>query len=266
MHPMLNIARRATEKAGDYLERSFERVDQIQIEQKGHNDFVSEVDRIAEHMILDILKEKYPTHQFICEEAGTIGPDNAEFQWIIDPLDGTTNFLHGLPHFAISLGIKHKGVLTHGLIYDPIKREEFSATRGAGAQVNGRRLRVAQATKLDGSLFSIGMPFRAQKIDNIATEQFCHNLKELAYKAAGIRRGGAAALDLAYVAAGRLDGFWEYELKPWDIAAGALLVREAGGIVVEPNGGENFLATGNILCGNPKIVKALVNHLGSVNI
>ena len=259
MHPMLNIARRAAEKAGDYLERSFEVVDQIQVEQKGRNDFVSEVDRNAEQMILAILKDKYPDHQFICEESGTCGPDDAEYQWIIDPLDGTTNFLHGLPHFAISMGVKHKGVLTHGMIYDPIKREEFSASRGAGAQVNGRRLRVTSVTKIEGTLLGTGMPFRKDQED--IADRYWFNLKQLSKEAAGIRRGGAAALDLAYVAAGRLDGFWEFGLKPWDIAAGALIVREAGGIVIEPNGGENFLTTGNVLCGNPKIVKALVSQL-----
>lgn len=259
MHPMLNIARRAALSAGDYLERSFERVDQIQVENKGRNDFVSEVDRHAEQLILKVLMEKYPDHQFICEESGVTGPDNAEFQWIIDPLDGTTNFLHGLPHFAISMGIKHKGILTHGLIYDPVRREEFSATRGAGAQLNGRRIRVTAPTRVEGTLLGTGMPFRADQQD--IAQHYWNQVAVLAREAAGIRRGGSAALDLAYVAAGRLDGYWEYGLKPWDIAAGVLIVREAGGMVVEPNGSESFMSSGNVLCSNPKLLKPLIQVL-----
>lgn len=259
MEPMLNIARRAAEKAGDFLERSFERVDEVKVEQKGRNDFVSEVDRHAEALILSVLKEKFPDHQFLCEESGETGKSDAEYQWIIDPLDGTTNFLHGLPHFAISLGVKHKGVLTHGLIYDPIKREEFSATRGKGAQVNGRRIRVSNAKKVEGTLLGTGMPFRLDQ-ESIA-EKYWSQLGRLAKDAAGIRRGGAAALDLAYVAAGRLDGYWEYGLKPWDMAAGALIVREAGGMVMDPLGGEGFMSSGDILCANPKLIKVLLNEL-----
>lgn len=259
MHPMMNIARRAAEKAGDYLERSFERVDQIQVEKKGKNDFVSEVDRHAEQIILTVLREKFPDHQFICEESGVTGPASAEYQWIIDPLDGTTNFLHGLPHFAISMGVKHKGVLTHGLIYDPIRREEFTASRGAGAQVNGRRMRVAQNTKIDGSLLGTGMPFRENQAEHATT--YWAQLAKLATEAAGIRRGGAAALDLAYVAAGRLDGFWEYGLQPWDIAAGVLMVREAGGMVIDIDGSENFMDSGDVLCANPKLLKLLAGAL-----
>jgi len=258
---MLNIARRAAEKAGQFIERSFERVDQIEVEEKGRNDFVSEVDRHAEQLILQILQDKFPDHQYICEESGTTGPDSADYQWIIDPLDGTTNFLHGLPHFAISLGVKHKGVLTHGLIYDPIRREEFSASRGAGAQVNGRRIRVATRTKIEGSLLGTGMPFRDDQ-EAIATT-YWNQLAKLAKQTAGIRRGGAAALDLAYVAAGRLDGFWEFGLKPWDIAAGALLVREAGGMIVDPQGGEDFMRSGNVLCANPKLLKVLLQNLNA---
>ncbi|HBF09793.1 MAG TPA: inositol monophosphatase [Gammaproteobacteria bacterium] len=259
MHPMLNIARRAAEKAGDYLERSFERVDQIQAEQKGRNDFVSEVDRNAEQMILTILQEKYPDHQFICEESGIVGKEGAEYQWIIDPLDGTTNFLHGLPHFAISMGIKHKGVLTHAMIYDPIKREEFSATRGQGAQLNGRRIRVSTPVKIEGTLLGTGMPFRVNQ-GHIA-DQYWKQLQDLSQDAAGIRRQGAAALDLAYVAAGRLDGFWEYGLQPWDMAAGILIVREAGGLCVDLDGSDNYLESGNIVAANPKLLKQLAGRL-----
>lgn len=261
MQPMLNIARRAAEKAGDFLERSFERVDQIQAEEKGLNDYVSEVDRHAEGLILSVLKDKFSDHQFICEESGETGNPNAEYQWIIDSLDGTTNFLHGLPHFAISMAVMHKGVLTHGLIYDPIRREEFSATRGMGAQVNGRRIRVTSATKLAGSLLGTGMPFRPDQAH--IQNRYWSQLQELSSQTAGIRRAGAAALDLAYVASGRLDGYWEYGLKPWDIAAGALLVREAGGMVIDPDGSEGFMKSGDILCSNPKLLKILAKTLKS---
>jgi len=257
---MLNIARRAAEKAGDYLERAFSRVDQIQVETKGRNDFVSEVDRHAEQLILTILKEKFPSHEFLCEESGLVNrQSDAEYQWIIDPLDGTTNFLHNFPHFAISMGVMHKGILTHGLIYDPIRREEFMASRGRGAQLNGHRIRVSKQVKLEGSLIGTGMPFRQDQ--QATAPAYWSLLSTIAADAAGIRRAGAAALDLAYVASGRLDAFYEFGLKPWDMAAGALLVREAGGLIIEPNGGENFMDSGNVIAGTPKLLKNMLKMM-----
>ncbi|MES2661818.1 MAG: inositol monophosphatase family protein [Pseudomonadota bacterium] len=258
-HPMLNIAIRAARHAGKYISRAFEDLDRVQIESKGLNDYVSQVDRQAEALVLEVLKDKYPKHHYIAEESGISGDENSDYQWIIDPLDGTTNFLHGFPQFAISIALKHKGQLDQAIILDPIRNEEFTASRGRGAQMNGRRLRVSKQYQLEGSLLGTGMPFRPDQQD--MAEAYWAILKDLAGASAGIRRPGAAALDLAYVAAGRLDGFWEFGLKSWDMAAGILLIREAGGMVVDPLGGDNFFESGNVVCGNNKILKLLLQHI-----
>lgn len=260
MEPMLNIALRAARKAGEVIERSIERIDVLNVEQKGRNDFVSEVDRKAEQEVMYHLKKAYPDHQFLGEESGSSGENASEYQWIIDPLDGTTNFLHGIPHFAVSIACLHKGQLAHAVVYDPIKREEFTASRGKGAMLNGRRLRVSPRKSLDGALIGTGIPFNGFALENI--DAFLACMKEVASQTAGIRRPGSAALDLAYVAAGRFDGFWEMNLQSWDMAAGVLLVKEAGGMVSDFKGGNNYLDSGNVVCASPKLFKPLLQIVG----
>jgi len=256
MEPMSHIALRAARKAGDIIARASEQLDRIEVETKGANDFVSEVDRAAEQEILFQLQKAYPGHAFMAEEGGLSGNPDSEYRWIIDPLDGTTNFLRGIPHYAVSIACEHKGRIEHAVVLDPIRREEFVASRGRGAQLNGRRIRVSKLSSLDGALLGTGIPFRAHQSQHLPA--YTETLEKLAASCAGIRRAGAAALDLAYVAAGRLDGFWELGLSPWDIAAGSLLVREAGGLIADLNGNSDYLESGNVVCGNPKCFKAVL--------
>lgn len=266
MEPMLTIALNAARKAGTIQERAFERLDLVKIEQKSDNDFVSEVDRQSEREIIYTLKKAYPDHRFIGEESGTSGAADSEYEWIIDPLDGTTNFLHGIPHFSVSIACKYRGKLEHAVVYDPIKREEFTASRGRGAMLNGRRIRVSPRTSFDGALFGTGVPFNGFALSHI--DEFAECMKEVASVSAGIRRAGSAALDLAYVAAGRFDGFWEMNLKDWDMAAGCLLVSEAGGLLADFKGGNSYLDKGNIVCSNPKLFKPFMQivqkHMGKI--
>jgi myo-inositol-1(or 4)-monophosphatase len=251
MHGILNIAIRAARSAGSIILRNVDRIDALKVSQKGRNDFVSEVDQNAEQEIIRTIHRSYPNHAVLAEESGTTG--NHEFVWIIDPLDGTTNFLHGFPVFAVSIAVQRRGQLEYAVIFDPMRNELFTAVRGSGATRNDRRIRVTNRTGLEGSLLGTGFPFRGTKhLDN-----YLATFRELFLQSAGIRRAGAAALDLAYVATGRLDGFWEIGLKPWDIAAGALLIREAGGTVTDFAGGANFLDTGNVLAGNLKVHAAM---------
>ncbi len=256
MEPMLNVALRAARKAGEIIERAFEHVDQIEIEEKGRNDFVSKVDRSSEKEVIYHLKKAYPDHKFVGEESGVSGPEDAEYEWIIDPLDGTTNFLHGIPHFSVSIACLRRGQIEHAVVLDPIKREEFTASRGRGATLNGRRIRTSPRQDFNGALIGTGIPFNGYALEHI--DEFIACLKEIASKTAGIRRPGSAALDLAYVAAGRFDGFWEMNLKRWDIAAGLLLVKEAGGMLADFKGGNNYLESGNVVCSTPKIFKPLL--------
>ncbi len=258
MEPMINIALRAARKAGDLIARASERLDIIHIEEKNVNDFVTDIDKAAEKEIIYQLQKAFPEHNILGEESGeTTGKNNqSDYQWIIDPLDGTTNFIRGIPHYCVSIGCKYQGKLEHAIVLDPIRQEEFTASRGRGAFLNGRRIRVSKALSLDGALLGTGLPFRAEQQE--AVKEYMEILQELSMKTAGIRRAGAAALDLAYVAAGRFDGFWEYGLKEWDIAAGALLIQEAGGLVGDFSGGHNFMKTGNIIAGSPKCFKALL--------
>ena len=255
MHPMLNIAIRAARAAGDAIVREIDRVGDISVDLKGRNDFVTEVDKRAEKIIISTIQNSYPDHAFLGEESGRSG--ESEFIWIIDPLDGTTNFLHGFPHFAVSIALEHRGRLDQAVIYDPLKQELFTASKGKGATLNNKKIRVSAQHKLEGALLGTGFPFR----DGAELDQFLASFKALYPKVAGIRRAGAAALDLAYVACGRLDGFWEYNLKPWDIAAGALLVQEAGGINSELSGGTDYMDNGNIISANPKMMKAMLQLL-----
>jgi myo-inositol-1(or 4)-monophosphatase len=255
MHPMLNIANRAARAAGDAIVRELDRVGDISVDLKGKNDFVTEVDRQAEHIIIETIKNAYPDHAFLGEESGKSG--ESEYKWIIDPLDGTTNFLHGIPHFAVSIALEYRGRLDQAVIYDPVKQELFTASKGKGAQLNNKKIRVSPQKTLEGALLATGFPFG----DSQNLDKFLKSFKALFPSIAGIRRAGVASLDLAYVACGRLDGFWEYGLKPWDIAAGVLLVQEAGGINSDMSGGEDFMESGNIISANPKLMKAIMKKL-----
>ena len=258
MHPMLSIAVRAARSAGNHIARNIDRLSNLTVVTKSRNDFVSEVDKKAEDIIIDTLYRSYPKHGFIGEESGTHKGEE-DYTWIIDPLDGTTNFLHGIPHFAVSIAVKHAGKLEHAVIYNPISQELYTATRGSGATLNNRRIRVRDHKGLDGALLATGFPFR----ENSDVDSYLPQLGRLMSKTAGIRRAGSAALDLAYVAAGRLDGYWESDLKQWDIAAGALLVQEAGGLVTDLNGGNDWLEPGNILAASPKTFQPILQELNA---
>jgi myo-inositol-1(or 4)-monophosphatase len=252
MHPLLNIAVRAARRAGATIVRSLNRLDSIKVSSKGRNDFVSEVDRAAEQEIIETVRRAHPNHAFLAEESGQMG--DGDTVWIIDPLDGTTNFLHGFPVFAVSIAVQEKGRVNHGVIYDPMRQELFTASRGAGAQLDGRRIRVSDQRSLDRALIGTGFPFLGKTAD---LERYLPMLRTVIESTAGVRRPGAASLDLAYVAAGRLDGFWELGLKPWDMAAGALMIVEAGGLVADFDGREDFFRTGEIIAGAPRVFDAL---------
>jgi len=249
---MLNIAVKAARRAGNLIQRSADKIDHLTITKKSHADFVSEVDRAAEQTIIETLLDAYPDHAILAEESGSQG--ESEFLWIIDPLDGTTNFLHGLPQFAVSIALQHKGIITQAVVYDPTKNELFTATRGRGAYVNDRRLRVTKRLYLADSLIGTGFPY-----SNFAhLDAYMNILRDMMQKTSGLRRPGSAALDLAYTAAGRYDGFFETGIKPWDMAAGCLLITEAGGLVGDLQGNDTYLKTGNICAGNPKIFAQLL--------
>ena len=254
MHPMLNIAINAARAAGKIIIRQINYVQDLSVNEKSRNDFVSEVDRQAEAVIIDTIHRYYPGHGILAEESGRSGNRSNEYVWIIDPLDGTTNYLHGFPQYAVSIALQHKGVLQQGVIYDPLRDELFTAGRGHGAYLNDRRIRVSKQKHLHGALLGTGFPFR----EGARTEQYLETLKVFFAVTAGIRRAGAAALDLAYVACGRLDGFWESGLKSWDMAAGVLLIEEAGGLVSDFSGGDSFLAKGAIVAANPDIHKEML--------
>ena len=252
---MLNTAVKAARKAGAIINRASLDLDQLRVTTKGHADFVTEVDRAAEQAIIETLSQAYPDHGFLGEESGAHRPAGAaDFTWIIDPLDGTTNFIHGFPQYAVSIGCQHGGQITQAVIYDPSRNDLFTATRGRGAFLNDRRLRVSKRTRLKESLIGTGFPFR----DFDKLEKYLQLFRRLTATTAGLRRPGAAALDLAYVAAGRFDGFFEYGLKPWDIAAGSLLVIEAGGLITDDVGGSDYMTSGNVVCGTPKIFPQLL--------
>jgi len=254
---MLNTAVKAARRAGAIILRSFEKHDSLKIDVKGKNDFVSEVDRQAEATIIDMLRKAYPNHAILAEESGIQNGQQDEYQWIIDPLDGTTNFLHGNPQFSVSIGLMHKGILQQAVVYDPLRNELYTASRGEGTLLNDRRVRVSTLAGLEGALIGTGFPYtNHEHIDS-----YLDSFKAILYQTAGIRRPGSAALDLAYVACGRLDGFWEIGLKPWDIAAGALLILEAGGFVSDFRGGEQYLGTGNIVAGAPRVHKAMLETM-----
>lgn len=255
MHPLLNIAVNAARRAGNVIVRALERIDSLDIEAKAHNDFVTEVDRRAEAEIIQVIRRAYPHHAILAEESGHQGEN--DFEWVIDPLDGTTNFLHRFPQFAVSIALRNKGRLEQGVIYDPLRQELFTASRGEGAQLDGKRIRVSSRKGLEGALLGTGFPFKQQQ----HLDAYLDTFRALFPMAAGIRRPGSAALDLAYVAAGRLDGFWEIGLSPWDMAAGVLLIQEAGGLVSDFAGAHRFMETGNIVAAPPKLFKAMLQQI-----
>jgi myo-inositol-1(or 4)-monophosphatase len=257
MQPLEHIAVTAARAAGNFIMRHLDRADALKVARKGRNDFVSEVDRGAEAEIVHTIRKAYPDHAVLAEEGGADGQH--DFLWIIDPLDGTTNFLHGFPHFAVSIGVQHKGKLQHAVIYAPCTQDLYVATRGSGAVLNNRKIRVSKTANLDESLVGTGVPIRA----GTSLDEYLPQLRVVVEKTAGVRRAGAAALDLAYVACGRLDAFWEIKLHPWDMAAGILLVEEAGGVVSELYGKGDPMQTGNIFAANPKMFEQLMPLLRS---
>jgi myo-inositol-1(or 4)-monophosphatase len=259
MHPMLNTAVKAARKAGSIINRASLDVDLVKVASKGPSDFVTEVDRAAEQAIVDILLKAYPDHAILAEESGASG--DSEYTWIIDPLDGTTNFIHGFPQYAVSIALRHREHVTQAVVFDPTRNELFTASRGRGAFLNERRIRVSRRTKLSECLIGTGFPFRSFE----HLDEYVRMFRSVTEHTAGIRRPGAAALDLAYVAAGRLDGFWEIGLSPWDMAAGSLLILEAGGLVSDFKGEAAYLDEGRIVCGAPKIFPQLLGLVGTVH-
>ncbi len=247
MHPLLNTAVKAARNAGILIVRHLDRTDRISVEEKGRNDYVTEVDRAAEDEIVRVIRRAYPNHAILAEEGGKKSGD--EFEWIIDPLDGTTNFLHGHPQFCVSIGVRRKDNIVHAVVFDPLRNELFTASRGSGAYLNDHRIRVSRTIHLREALIGTGFPFKALgRIDD-----WIAMFRDVLVKSSGIRRAGSAALDLAYVACGRFDGFWELGLMPWDMAAGCLLIEESGGFVSDTSGDQSHLATGNIVAGNSEI-------------
>ena len=252
MQPLLNIAVKAARRAGDIIVRAIPRLESVQVESKGRNDFVTEVDKAAEADIIQTIRRLHPDHAILAEESGASG--DSDVVWIIDPLDGTTNFMHGFPTFAVSIACQIRGRLEHAVVFDPMRQELFTASRGDGAQVEGRKMRVSKQITLEGALIATGFPYR---VDAPYLDEYLAMLKAVMLKASGIRRPGAAALDLAYVAAGRVDGFWEIGLQSWDTAAGTLLITEAGGRIGTIFG-EKYEQGGHIIAGTPKVYAELV--------
>jgi myo-inositol-1(or 4)-monophosphatase len=252
MHGMVNIAIRAARRAGELMIRQLNQLESVKVTEKARNEYVTSVDKNAEEAIIEIIRDHYPEHSILAEESGAAG--DHEYQWIIDPLDGTTNYMHGFPVFSVSIAVARRGEIEHGVVYDPLRQEIFSASRGSGAQLDGHRIRVSKRTTLQQSLIATGFPYRAnlQHID-----RYLDMLRAVMLETAGVRRPGSAALDLCYVAAGRVDAFWELGLAKWDIAAGALIIREAGGRISDFRGGDGYLDSGNVVAGNPKVYAAL---------
>lgn len=257
MHPMLNIAVRASRAAGSVIVRAFEQLDKVEVEKKGSNDFVTNVDVAAEQAIIDTIRKSYPKHSIVGEESGVLEGEDTDYQWIIDPLDGTANFIKGIPHFSVSIALKVKGKLDQAVVYDPIRGELFTASRGKGAQLNGFRIRVNKSKEINGTILATGFPLKNKE----HTDTYLNMFKALFAKTSDMRRAGSAALDLAYVAAGRVDGYFEIGLKPWDTAAGELLVVEAGGLITDFTGGHNHVASGNVVAANGRLIKEILTEI-----
>ncbi len=258
LHPMLNIAVKAARLAGAIINRAALDLENLKIGSKGPNDYVSEVDRAAEDIIIQTLLEAYPGHGILAEESGRAhGARHSEYVWIIDPLDGTTNFVHGFPVYAVSIALAHRGQVQQAVVYDPTRNDLYFASKGRGAFCNDRRLRVSKRTRLSDSLIGTGFPFR--KGDNF--KRYLKMFEEIMQSCAGLRRPGAAALDLCYVAAGYYDGFFETGLSPWDVAAGSLIITEAGGLIGNFTGESDYLYQREVVAGNPKVYGQLVQLL-----
>jgi myo-inositol-1(or 4)-monophosphatase len=259
LHPMANVAIKAARMAGSIINRAALDIESVRISQKKANDFVTEVDKAAEQAIIETLLTAYPGHGILAEESGSeFGARDSEYVWIIDPLDGTTNFIHGLPVYCVSIALSVRGKIEQAVVYDPTRNDLFTATKGRGAYLNDRRIRVSKRTQLRESLISTGFPFRQG--DNF--NQYLQMMGDVMQRTAGLRRPGAAALDLAYVAAGHTEGFFEFGLQPWDVAAGSLLVTEAGGLVGNFTGEADFIDQQECLAGNPRVYGQLVSLLG----
>lgn len=261
MHPYLNIAIKAARRAGTIITRSMEQLDKLRVYEKGLNDLVTSVDRAVEEDIIETIYKAYPNHAIIGEETGE--HPGEEFTWVIDPIDGTLNFVHGFPQFCVSIAVLYQDSIEHGVIYDPISQDLYTASRGRGAQVNGRKIRVSEKIGLTGSLIASSFPYRNREA---SIDKHMDIFKEIFVKCADIRRTGSAALNLAYIAAGRLDGFWESHLQSWDIAAGILMVKEAGGFVSDFAGEYSCLDSGNVVAGAPKVHAELLKLIQSHNI
>jgi myo-inositol-1(or 4)-monophosphatase len=256
MHPMLNIAVKAARRAGQIINRASLDLDRIQISKKQHNDFVTEVDKASEAAIIETLNAAYPDHSILAEESGETDRES-EYQWIIDPLDGTTNFIHGFQYYCVAIALAHRGVVQQAVVYDPTRNDLFTASRGRGAYLNERRIRVGKLDRLSDALIGTGFPFR----DGQGLNGYMRLFSEMTISCAGLRRPGAAALDLANVAAGRLDGFFEQGIHPWDVAAGSLIVTEAGGLVGNYTGESDFLFQNEIVAANPKVYAQMIKIL-----
>lgn len=257
MHPMLNIAIRAARKAGNHIAKSLENAEKIESSQKGTNDFVTNVDQEAESIIIETIKSSYPEHGIVAEENGVIEGKDKAVQWIIDPLDGTTNFVKGFPHFSVSIAVRMNGKTEVACVYDPMQNELFTAQRGSGAQLNNARIRVNQVKDLNGTVLATGFPFKQKQ----HSESYLKIVSALFVDCADFRRTGSAALDLCYLAAGRVDGYFELGLKPWDMAAGELIAREAGAILTDFSGGTGYMESGNIVGSSARGVKAMLKHI-----
>lgn len=258
MHALLNVAVMAARRAGAVLGRNFNKRDKLTVEKKGHNDYVTSADLAAEKAIIDVIHKHYPDHAILAEESGVQG--DSDYVWIIDPLDGTTNYLHGFPVFGISIALQIEGRLEHAVVYEPMREELFTASRGAGAQLDGHKIRVSGNKDLERSLIGTGFPYRQADEE---LEPYLAMLAKVIKSTSGVRRPGSAALDLCSVACGRLDAFWETGLKSWDLAAGTLIIREAGGIVSALDGAENHMETGHVLAGSPRIYRGLAKLCAS---
>lgn len=257
MHPMLNIGVRAARNAGKLIAKAYEQLESIETQTKSANDYVTNVDKAAEQAIIETIRKSYPEHSIVAEESGITNGQQDDYQWVIDPLDGTTNFVKGIPHFCVSVALRVKGKTEHGVIYDPLRNELFTASRGQGAQLNGCRIRVGGLRDLTGSVLATGFPFKQKH----QMETFMNIFTALFHECGDMRRAGSAALDLAYVAAGRHDGYFELGLKPWDIAAGDLIAREAGAIVSDFSGAHDFMKSGNVVAANPKVLKCMLSSM-----
>lgn len=253
MSGILNIAVQAAYNAGNIIQQESRNLERIKVERKGNNDFVSEVDKKAEQIIINTILKAFPSHNILSEEQGELS-NKSDVTWIIDPIDGTTNYIHGHPQYSISIAIKHDDKITHGIVFDPNRNDIYTAELGKGAQLNNGRLRVSKTSSLADSLLATGFP--TYNMDLL--DRYLSIFKVMLESTSGQRRAGSAALDLAYVAAGMVDGFWEFALKPWDIAAGYLLVKEAGGLVCDFDGGQEFIDSGNIIAANPKLISQIL--------